>query len=123
MLEKELTTSKKLLEDIIEAPVKYLSLPYGGYSQNTFYLANRYFSKILISRPLFFKDQRLEGRLSIHKSNFLKINFIKNILLGKNNLFFSSKILTTLILKKFIPNEFYRNLKNKLLMTTSKNYF
>ena len=88
LLEKELTTSKKLLEDIIEAPVKYLSLPYGGYSQNTFYLANRYFSKILISRPLFFKDQRLEGRLSIHKSNFLKINFIKNILLGKNNLFF-----------------------------------
>lgn len=123
LLEKELTTSKKLLEDIIEAPVKYLSLPYGGYSQNTFYLANRYFSKILISRPLFFKDQRLEGRLSIHKSNFLKINFIKNILLGKNNLFFSSKILTTLILKKFIPNEFYRTLKNKLLMTTSKNYF
>ena len=69
---KELTTSKKLLEDIIEVPVNYLSLPYGGYSQNTLYLVNKYFSKILISRPLFFKDQRLEGRLSIHKSNFLK---------------------------------------------------
>ena len=123
LLEEELTISKNLLEEIIKVPIEYLSLPYGSFTNNTLSMASQHFKKILISRPLIFEDNRLEGRLAIHKSNFLKINFIKDILLGKNNIFFNTKIILTLLLKKFVSNDIYRILKSKLLMKTSKNYF
>ena len=122
-LEKELGKSKHCLQEILDIPINYLSLPYGEYSNKTIVLASKFYKKIGVSKPLLFKNKCLVGRLPIHNANLSKSEFIYSVLSGKNNFRYQAKCILIKFMKSFLTNESYRFIKNRFSRIYSKNFF
>ena len=122
-LEIELKKSKIILSKILNSKIEEFSIPYGEYNRTVIKKAKKYYSKIYISGPLIFKKKDIVGRLSIHRSNFTKVNFILSQLNNKFNILFILKIISVRLIKRFIPLKGYRKLKNLILDSKSINYF
>ena len=121
-LKSELIKSKNILSKIIKGSINEISLPYGEGNKKVIDEALKYYKKIAVSRPLFFKNESLIGRLSIHQSNYQDENFIIAKLKNKIDLKFICKLLITDFLKKIMPNSIYRKLKSFLINKKTINY-
>ena len=121
-LKNELKKSKYILCKILNQSITEISLPYGEYNKKVINYSLKYYNKIAISRPLFFKNEALIGRLSIHQSNYKDINFIVSKLQNKINLRYILKLLITSLLKKIMPSTIYRKIKSILMSSSTINY-
>ena len=119
----ELKESKNFLEKIIGIEVNHFSFPYGSHNKYLLNKVRNIYKFNAISRPNFFKEEKLIGRISI---NSLNCNNHKNILiLLKKDLPYKYllRLFVSFFLKKFLHDKFYIFLKNIISKNKSKDVF
>ena len=78
---KELKISKDILSQITGEEIKDFSLPYGQENGAILKEAKKYYKRIAISKPYFFKkESNILGRISIHSSNHFKHKWVKKVI-------------------------------------------
>ena len=122
-LRYEFKKSKDILCKILNSKIDEMSLPYGEFNKEVIEEAMKHFSKVAISRPLFFNNENLIGRISIHNSNFSDLKFIVSKLKNKKDFIFICKLIKINFIKTIFPNSFYRRLKSIVMRNKTINFF
>ena len=123
VLEIELIESKKKLENIIGDKVNHFSFPYGSHNQFSMRKAKNIYRFCAISRPNFFKEENILGRISITSINCNKHEDVLLLLTKKIFIRYLIRLLLTYIIKKSLPNKMYILLKNLITNNKSQDVF
>tara|TARA_B100001248_G_scaffold221335_1_gene177463 strand:+ start:759 stop:1481 length:723 start_codon:yes stop_codon:yes gene_type:complete len=123
ILKNELLESKRVLEKIIGEEVNHFSFPYGAYNKYAIRKAKTIYKFNAISRPNFFKQKNIIGRISINSLNCHSHNNIWILLRKKISYKYLIRLCISYILKTFLPNKVYLFLKNTITKKKSKDVF
>ena len=122
-LDYELKESKEYLENIIGVKVKHFSFPYGSHNKYLISKVRKLYKFNAISRPNFFNEKNIVGRISINSMNIKKHENIYKLLTNKIEIKYLLRLILSFILKKIFPNKIYIFLKNIISKNKSKNIF
>ncbi len=122
-LTKELTESKKFLENILGMDVDHFSFPYGKHNNHLINIVKKIYRSNAISKPNFFRKKGVLGRVSITSLNCKNHEKILNIIINKFNLRYIIKLLIISSIKKVLPINIYYFLKNMISKNKSKDVF
>ena len=122
-LKTELIESKRKLEKIIGEEVNHFSFPYGEYNKYVKRKAKNIYQFNAISRPNFFREKNILGRISINSLNCDRHDDILNLLRKKLVYKYVLRLFISFILKKIFPNKIYIFLKNIITKNKSKDIF
>ena len=123
LLHIELIESKKFLENIIGNEIIHFSFPYGSHNKFLINKVRSIYKFNAISRPNFFNQKNLIGRISVTSLNCKKHAKILQILNKKLSYKYVLRLFLSFILKKLLPNKFYIFLKNIISINKSKDVF
>tara|TARA_B100000886_G_scaffold335209_1_gene291922 strand:+ start:7151 stop:7873 length:723 start_codon:yes stop_codon:yes gene_type:complete len=123
LLKTELIESKRELEKIIGEDVNHFSFPYGAYNKYAKRAAKTIYTFNAISKPNFFKEKNIIGRISINSLNCDRHNNILELLRKKISYKYVIRIFISKILKTFLPNKIYIFLKNAISKNKSEDIF
>ncbi len=123
ILKVELIESKKVLEKIIGEKVTHFSFPYGAHNKYSLKKAKNIYKFNALSRPNFFNEENIIGRISINSLNCNRHNNILIILTKKTPYKYLIRLFLSYFLKRFLPNTFYIFLKNLITKNKSKDVF
>tara|TARA_B100001989_G_C24524919_1_gene458080 strand:- start:259 stop:981 length:723 start_codon:yes stop_codon:yes gene_type:complete len=123
ILKLELTESKKVLEKIIGEEVIHFAFPYGSFNKFSIKRAKNIYKFTAISRPNFFKEENIIGRISINSHNCKRHNDILKLLTKNISLKYILRLCLSEFLKTFLPNKFYISLKNLISKNKSSEIF
>ena len=116
--------SKDILSQITGEEIKDFSLPYGQENGAILKEAKKYYKRIAISKPYFFKkESNILGRISIHSSNHFKHKWVKKVITNKFDLKYFLRIYIVNFIKKIIPNSIYLKIKNYFTFKKSIDVF
>jgi len=123
LLKTELIESKRELEKIIGEDINHFSFPYGAYNKYAKRKAKTIYTFNAISRPNFFDEKNIIGRISINSLNCNRHNNVLELLRKKISYKYVIRLFISKILKKFLPNKIYIFLKNIISENKSKDIF
>ncbi len=119
----ELIESKKFLEKIIGIEVVHFSFPYGSHNLSLVRKARSVYEFNAISRPNFFKEKNIIGRISINSLNCDKHENILILLRKRISYKYLIRLFLSFFLKKFLSKRIYLFLKNLISKNKSKDVF
>ena len=123
VLKIELIESKKLLENIIGEKVNHFSFPYGSHNNISIRKAKNIYRFCALSRPNFFKEKNIIGRISINSINCNKHDNVLSLIKKKISYRYIIRLFISYILKKCLPNKSYIFLKNLITNNKSQDVF
>ena len=123
ILKIELIESKKVLEKIIGEKVNHFSFPYGANNKFSLKKAKNIYKFNAISRPNFFKEKNIIGRISINSFNCNNHKNILILLTKKIPYKYLIRLFFSYVLKLFLPNKIYIFLKNLITKNKSEDVF
>ena len=123
ILKTELIESKKVLERITGVKVNYFAFPYGSHNKLSIKKAKNIYKFNAISRPNFFKEKNIIGRISINSFNCNKHDAVLKLLSNKICYKYLIRLILSYFLKLFLPNKTYIFLKNLITSNKSKDVF
>ncbi len=123
LLNVELIESKKVLEKIIGEEVNHFSCPYGIHNKYLIRKAKTIYTFNAISRPNFFKEKNIIGRISINSLNCKSHDNILILLSKKVPYKYVMRLFISYILKIILPNKIYIFIKNIFTKNKSKDVF
>ena len=123
ILKIELIESKKVLERITGVKINYFAFPYGAHNKLSIKKAKNIYKFNALSRPNFFKEKNIIGRISINSFNCNKHDDVLKLLSNKISYKYLMRLLLSYLLKLFLPNKTYIFLKNLITSNKSKDVF
>ena len=123
LLKIELIESKRVLENIIGVEINHFSFPYGAHNKYVMRKAKTIYKFNAISRPNFFKENNIIGRISINSLNCNSHNNVLILLKNRKSYKYIIRLFISYFLKKFLPNKIYIYLKNIISKNKSKDVF
>ena len=122
-LQIELVESKTILEKIIGEEVTHFAFPYGSHNKLSIKKAKNIYQFTALSRPNFFKEKNIIGRISINSINCNRHDEVFKLITREISYKYILRLCLSKILKSFLPNKFYLFLKNLISKNKSKDVF